>query len=158
SSIATTITANVVATLKFAIKNGNVCPIPPAVVINPITSPRIHGDPRPVNDPSSDKDSANPIEIPAPSEAASPTRNASQLLCVATAAANRGASVDTDPSINPASPGCTTCSRNSFFCEASSAALALIVRCYSPSAPAVCVCFLSSSANLFSNSRVDTSV
>ena len=34
-----------------------------------------------------------------------PTRNASQLLPVAKAAANTGASVLTEPSISPASPG-----------------------------------------------------
>src|ERR1700730_11452607 len=112
----------VVATRKSEIRNGSVCPIPPAVVINPVAAPRIHGDPRPVNDPSSDNDSANPIEIPAPTDAASPTKNASQLLCVAKAAANNGANVETDPSINPASPGCTTCSKNNLRCDSSSCA------------------------------------
>src|SRR6266550_3504169 len=118
----TTITAISVATWKLPIRNGSVCPNPPAVVINPVAAPRIHGDPRPVSDPSSDSDSANPIDIPAPNEAANPTRNASQLLCVAKAAAKSGASVETDPSINPASPGCTICSKNNLLCEASSAA------------------------------------
>src|SRR6516162_1259208 len=37
--------------------------------------------------------------------AASPTRNVFQLLCVANAAAKSGASVETEPSISPASPG-----------------------------------------------------
>ena len=87
------------------------CPNPPAVVMPPMISPRIHGEPRPVNDPSSESDSANPIEIPAPTDAAMPTRNASHVLCEAYAAANSGASVDTDPSIKPASPGCTTCNK-----------------------------------------------
>ena len=41
-----------------------------------------------------------------------PTRNVSQVLWVAKAAANSGASVDTEPSISPASPGCTYCSMN----------------------------------------------
>ena len=52
------------------------------------------------------------MEMPAPTEAASPTRNVSQVLWVANAAANSGASVDTEPSIRPASPGCTYCSTN----------------------------------------------
>src|SRR5215510_10346471 len=93
SSTATTAIANSVATWKFAIRNGNVWPSPPAVVINPVANPRTIGEPRPVSDPSSDNDSANPIEIPAPTDAASPTRNASQLFFVANAAANSGASV-----------------------------------------------------------------
>src|SRR6266850_8541163 len=98
-------------------RNGIVCPIPPAVVISPVTDPRNHGDPRPVSDPSSESPSENAIEMPAPIDAASPTRNASQLLCEAKAAANNGASVETDPSIKPASPGCITCSKNNFRCD-----------------------------------------
>ena len=39
-----------------------------------------------------------------------PTRKASWLFCVANAAANTGASVETEPSMRPTSPGCTTCS------------------------------------------------
>jgi hypothetical protein len=34
-----------------------------------------------------------------------PTRKASLLVCVAKAAAKTGASVETEPSINPARPG-----------------------------------------------------
>src|SRR5579863_648881 len=105
SSTTTTIIATVIATWKLEIKNGSVGPNPPAVVIPPITSPRIHGEPLPVNEPSSESASANPMEIPAPTDAAIPTKNASHVLCVAYAAAKSGASVDTDPSINPASPG-----------------------------------------------------
>src|SRR5256885_9843188 len=88
-------------------RKGRVCPIPPAVVINPVTPPRSQGDPRPVNEPSSESPSEKAIEIPAPIEAASPTKKASQLLCDAKAAAKSGASVDTDPSIKPARPACT---------------------------------------------------
>ncbi len=62
--------------------------------------------------------------MPAPSDAARPTTNASQLLWVANAAANTGASVDTEPSIRPASPGCTTCSTNSRRFASSSSFLA----------------------------------
>src|SRR5271170_1005617 len=103
--MATTIPAIQVATQKSWIRYGSVCPMPPAVVISPHTDPRISGRPRPVSDPSSEAASANPIEMPAPTDAAKPTRNASQLILVANAAANTGAKVDTDPSINPTSPG-----------------------------------------------------
>src|SRR5438132_12349866 len=99
--MATTTTATNVATVKFEMRYGSVWPIPPAVVISPQTAPRANGRPRPVSDPSSDNASAKPMEMPAPIDAARPTRNASQLLRVANAAANTGASVDTDPSINP---------------------------------------------------------
>ena len=58
--------------------------------------------------PSSDRASANPMLMPAPRPAASPTRNVCQLSCVAKAAANKGASVETDPSISPAKPGWIT--------------------------------------------------
>ncbi len=84
-------------------------PTPPSVVITPVMAPRSQGWPRPVSEPSSDSASAKPMEMPAPTEAAMPTRNVSQVLWVANAAANSGASVDTEPSIRPASPGCTTC-------------------------------------------------
>ena len=56
----------------------------------------------------SDSASANAMEMPAPIEAASPTTNACHVFCVANAAANTGASVDTEPSISPASPGWIT--------------------------------------------------
>src|SRR5438445_12116004 len=51
--------------------------------------------------------------IPAPNDAANPTRNAAWVLRVANAAANTGARVETDPSIRPARPGCTIWSTNS---------------------------------------------
>src|SRR2546429_7636157 len=86
--------------------------MPPAVVMSPVTPPRSHGEPRPVSEPSSESPSENAMEIPAPIEAASPTRNASELCRVANAAANSGASVETEPSISPAKPGCTTCSKD----------------------------------------------
>src|SRR5688572_31546505 len=71
--------------------------MPPMVVITPHTEPRSHGVPRPVSEPSSESASAKPMEMPAPTEAAIPTRNVSQVLWVAKAAANSGASVDTEP-------------------------------------------------------------
>src|SRR5215467_3725134 len=83
SSTATTRMATVIANRKSLIRKGNVWPSPPAVVMAPVTIPRIQGEPRPVSEPSSDKPSANAIDIPAPSDAAIPTRKASQVLCVA---------------------------------------------------------------------------
>ena len=68
---------------------GSVWPRPPSVVIRPQTTPRIHGWPRPVRLPSSDSASAKPMLMPAPTEAASPTRKASQGLRVAKAAAKQ---------------------------------------------------------------------
>ena len=78
----------------------------------PHTVPRSQGVPRPLSEPSSDSASAKPMEMPAPTEAAMPTRNVSQVWWVAKAAANSGASVDTEPSISPTRPGCTNCSTN----------------------------------------------
>ena len=57
--------------------------MPPAVVISPQTRPRSSGAPRPESLPSSDSASAKPIEMPAPIEAASPTRKAFHELWVA---------------------------------------------------------------------------
>ena len=63
----------------------------------PHTVPRSHGPPRPVIEPSSDNASANPIEIPAPMEAAMPITNVSQLFCVAKAAAKTATSKPSKP-------------------------------------------------------------
>ena len=79
-------------------------PTPPIVVMTPQTEPRSHGVPRPVSEPSSEAASAKPIEMPAPTDAAMPTRNVSQVLWVANAAANSGASVETEPSIRSGQP------------------------------------------------------
>ena len=86
--------------------------MPPSVVISPVIAPRTIGAPRPVRLPLSDSASANAIEMPAPSDAAIPTRNAFHDWPVAKAAANTGASVDTEPSISPARPGWITRSTN----------------------------------------------
>src|SRR5213082_145749 len=99
SYTATTTAATSVAARKLEIKNGSVCPIPPAVVINPVTLPRSQGEPRRVSEPSSDSPSENGMEIPAPKEAAIPTSSECHLCFVANAAANNDASVDTEPSI-----------------------------------------------------------
>src|SRR5580704_10014825 len=98
SSTITTAIATAIAYQNDGIRNGSVCPMPPAVVISPQMPPRISGAPRPVRLPLSDSASAKPIEIPAPTDAASPTRNVCQVLFDANAAANTGARVDTDPS------------------------------------------------------------
>src|SRR5258708_26377332 len=95
--------------------------------VGAVIAPRNHGEPRQVSEPSSDCDSENPIEIPAPTDAANPTRNAFQLFWKAKAAANSGARVEIDPSIKPRSPGCTTCSRNNLRWDSSSVAFALAV-------------------------------
>src|SRR5215469_12005915 len=61
--------------------------------------------------PLSESASEKAILMPAPVAAAMPTRKAVNGLCVAKAVAKIGASVETEPSIRPASPGCTTRSR-----------------------------------------------
>ena len=81
--------------------------MPPSVVITPEAIPRFQGEPRPDNTPSSCAASVKPIEMPAPTEAAVPTRKVVQVSCVAKAVAKIGARVETEPSISPASPGCT---------------------------------------------------
>src|ERR1700728_2685952 len=107
NSTATTATATQRARKKSASRNGKVWPMPPKVVIKPQTPPRIQGRPLPLRTPSSERASAKPILIPAPSEAAIPTRKAVRELWVANAAAKTGAKVETDPSIKPARPGWT---------------------------------------------------
>src|SRR5579875_2085543 len=107
-------TAIVVAISNRPIRNGRVCPMPPSVVIRPQTAPRSHGWPRPVRLPSSERASAKPMLMPAPTEAASPTAKASWVLMVAKAVAKIGASVETEPSIRPARPGCTICNKKRF--------------------------------------------
>src|ERR1017187_2487538 len=62
--------------------------MPPTVVIAPQIRPRTHGCPRPVRLPSSDNASAKPMLMPAPNDAAIPTRKASQLFCAAMATQN----------------------------------------------------------------------
>ena len=77
-----------------------------------------------------------PIKMPAPSAAARPTRKVCPVSPVAKAAANTGASVETEPSISPASPGCTQVSTKRRRSSASSAASASGVSWRSLSAPA----------------------
>jgi len=98
----------------------------------------VHGEPRPVSEPSSESASAKPIEMPAPIEAATPTRKVSQVLCVANAAAKSGASVETEPSIRPARPGCTICRRKRRCVASSSLSRAVSVRCSPSSSSARC--------------------
>ncbi len=75
---------------------GIVWPSPPSVVIKPQTTPRSHGVPRPLSLLSSDIASANPMLMPAPTDAARPTLKVANVFCVANAAANNGASVETE--------------------------------------------------------------
>src|SRR5258707_819125 len=111
SSIPTTTNATARALRKSGTRKGSVCPAPPRKVMNPVIAPRMIGLPRPVKTPSSDKASEKAMLIPAPVAAAMPTRNAVIGWRVANAAAKMGASVETDPSMRPARPGCTTCKR-----------------------------------------------
>jgi len=122
---------------------------------HPTAQPR---RPAPVSDPSSESPSEKAIEIPAPIEAASPTRNASQLLCEANGRCEQWrqrryrAIHQTGQTRLHHLPAGTV-----LRCDSSSVAFALAVRCFSSSSPAVRSVFLSSSPSLFSNSRVDTS-
>ena len=122
----------------------------------PQTAPRTTGAPRPVSEPSSDNASAKAIEMPAPIAAASPTRKVDQVLCVAKAAANSGASVETEPSISPARPGCTYCSTNMRRAVWSSASRAFGA-IFSPSSWASASCLSSAAASRRSRSRTASS-
>src|SRR5947208_1279134 len=124
---------------------------------HPQIAPRTSGAPRPVSEPSSESASAKPMEMPAPTDAASPTRNVSHVLWVAKAAAKSGASVDTEPSISPASPGCTYCSRNMRRAVSSSLASALGVRICWPSLWARLSCSTSASASSSRSWRTEVS-
>ena len=95
------------------IRNGNVCREPPKKVIIPVMPPRTAGLPRPVISPLSESPSENAMLMPAPVAEAMPTKNVVIVLCVAKAVAKMGARVETDPSIRPARPGCTTRKRKS---------------------------------------------
>ena len=79
--------------------------MPPTKVAKPVMAPRNSGLPRPVSDPSSESPSEKPMLIPAPTAAASPTRNVTPGSLVANAVAKSGASVETDPSIKPIRAG-----------------------------------------------------
>ena len=57
------------------------------VVINPQANPLLIGEPLPEISPSSEIASVRPIDIPAPTDAASPTINVVQVFCVAKAVA-----------------------------------------------------------------------
>ena len=95
------------------IRKGRVWSDPPKKVMMPVIPPRTTGLPRPVSSPSSESASDKAMLIPAPVAAAIPTRKAVKGWWVANAVAKIGASVETEPSISPASPGCTTRSRKS---------------------------------------------
>src|SRR5947209_14367664 len=82
--------------------------------MSPVIAPRNQGEPRPVSEPSSDCDSENPIEIPAPTDAASPTRKAFQLFwkakAAATAARELRSTHPSDQGVQAAQPAAKTIS------------------------------------------------
>ena len=90
------------------------CRMPPRNVPAPVIAPRAYGFPRPVRSPVSDSPSEKAMLTPAPIAVASPARNAYRGWWVASATAKIGASVDSDPSINPVIAGCTRFSRKDF--------------------------------------------
>ena len=63
--------------------------------------------------PVSDSPSEKAMLMPAPSAVASPVKKAVNGRCVANTTAKIGASVESEPSISPLSPGWARCSRNS---------------------------------------------
>src|SRR5215211_642710 len=116
SSRPTTPKATYSARFTCGMRKGKVCKMPPTNVARPVIVPRKNGLPRPVSDPSSESPSEKPMLIPAPTAAASPTRNVILGSLVAKAVANNGASVETDPSIKPTRLGCTTRSTKFLLC------------------------------------------
>jgi hypothetical protein len=112
---------------------GQVCPMPPRKVMAPRAIPRSTGAPRPVSEPSSDRASAKAMEMPAPTEAASPTRKVAQVSWVANAAANSGASVDTEPYIQFLGSGRSTLTSGSMPARSCRS-----VAAYARSRPATC--------------------
>ena len=154
----TTTAAIAVAVKKFEIKYGSVWPMPPAIVMRPQTSPRKYGFPRPDNFPSSAKASANPMEIPAPRDAAIPTWKVFHELCVAKTAAKTGANVETEPSISPTSPGCTICNTKLRLAFSSSLPLASCGSRLVSMSPAVRSCCNSAVARFPNNLRIEVSV
>ena len=124
----------------------------------PEASPRLTGEPRPDSSPSSEAASVKPIEMPAPTEAATPTRKVVQVSWVAKAVAKIGASVETDPSISPARPGCTQVRMNWRWAAASSPSMDSTSRCVSASSPATAWCPASAAARSPKSLRVAASV
>ena len=133
--------------------------MPPAIVISPQTKPRNNGVPRPDSLPSSaqrlgeaHRDArrrARPRDRPG-----RPSRGRG----VAKAAANTGASVDTEPSIRPTRPGWITCSTKRFFASSSSPVLVSPGRRFSSASPALRWWRTSSSAISPSSLRTAASV
>ena len=71
------------------------------------------------------------MDIPAPTDAASPTTKVVHVSCVANAVAKIGASVETEPSINPANPGCTHVKTNCLFAVLASISFVSPATCFS---------------------------
>ena len=59
-------------------RKGSACAAPPTNVATPVIIPRVTELPRPVSEPSSDSPSERPIEMAAPSAAATPTSSAAR--------------------------------------------------------------------------------
>src|ERR1700681_1804738 len=124
SSTATTNAATASAVCTCVMRNGSVWKMPPTNVPPPTIAARANGCPRAVRRPSSESPSATPIEIPAPTADAAPTRNAAWLEWLAKTVAKIGASVETEPSVRPARPGCTILS-TSALCRSPPSALSM---------------------------------
>src|SRR6185503_242034 len=107
---------------------------------------------------SSDNASAKPMLMPAPTEAASPTLNVASVFPVAKAAANKGASVDTEPSISPASPGWTKRNTNNRRAASCSWLNAPDVACASVISSAAASCRCSSWARSSRSWRIPASL
>ncbi len=116
SSKPTTPKATYSATPTCGRRNGSVCKMPPTNVATPVMKPRKIGLPRPVSVPSSESPSEKAMLIAAPTAAARPTRKVTRGSPVAKAVANKGASVETDPSMSPTRLGCTTFNTKSLLC------------------------------------------
>src|SRR5215211_1959443 len=111
-------------------RKGSVWNTPPTNVPPPVIAPRSQGLPRPVNSPVSERASEKPMLTAAPMAVARPAKKAMCGSSVDSATAKIGASVESDPSINPISAGCTRERRNA--CSSSvkrdsAAALSLVV-------------------------------
>ena len=95
--------------------------------------------------------------MPAPSDAAMPTRKAFHELCVANAAANTGAKVETEPSISPTRPGCTICSTKRRFALVTSSVRPSVGGVLSSISSAVASCAASATARSPNRLRIEAS-
>ncbi len=89
--------------------------MPPMKVPTPVIEPRTTGWPRPVSSPVSERPSEYAMLIPAAIAVADAGDEGVCGLCVESATAKIGASVDSEPSISPVMAGWTRWRRNSWF-------------------------------------------